>query len=98
MASLAIMVSLMFMGLLLCGPVLYGLSFVSLIPDALVVIGAVACISYGFYWLALPIWPASLFGLVPTVFGFLALDKRVKKRLGRHDGVSGDGDSGGAGQ
>lgn len=94
MASLAMMVSLMFLGLLLCGPILYALSFASIVPDAIVIMGSVACIAYGFWWLALPIWPASLFGLVPVVFGFLALDKRVKKKLGRHDGPTGDGDSG----
>lgn len=81
MASLALTVAVMFLALLLLGPIVYGLSFIKVLPDGIIIMGSVASIAYGFYWLMLPIWPASLFGCVPLVFGFLALDKRVGRRV-----------------
>lgn len=84
MASLALMVAMMFFALLFVGPIVYGLSFVKFLPDAIIIMGSVACIAYGFYWLMLPIWPASLFGAIPLVFGFLALDKRVVRKMRSH--------------
>ena len=85
MASLALTVAIMFFALLLLGPAVYGLSFIRPLPDGLIIVGSVACIAYGFYWLMLPIWPASLFGCIPLVFGFLALDKRVSRKLRSRD-------------
>jgi membrane protein implicated in regulation of membrane protease activity len=81
MASLVLTVGLMFLALLLLGPIIYGLSFIKILPDGIIIVGSVASIAYGFYWLMLPIWPASLFGCAPLVFGFLALNKRVSRRV-----------------
>lgn len=81
MASLALMVSFLIFCALLAGPAVYGLSFLSFVPDVVIVVMSVACIAYGFWWLMLPVWPTSLVGAVSIFFGFWALDKRVSKRL-----------------
>ena len=81
MASLALMVMLLMLSVLLCGPIVYLLSMVKFIPDVVVMIAAAGAIAYGFWWLMLPVWPTSLIGGIPIVFGFWALDRRYGKRF-----------------
>lgn len=85
MASLALIVTILILAMLFVGPAVWGLSFLSFIPDVVIAALSVACIAYGFWWLFLPVWPTAFMGVMPIFFGFWALDKRVKKRMEKKD-------------
>lgn len=78
MESLALMASIIFLTVLLIGPISLIFSYLKFIPRIIVVLTGCFSVFVGFYWLMLPISLARAFGLIPIFMGLRAIDKRVR--------------------
>ena len=76
MASLALVVALMFMTVLLIGPLSYVLSSIKLVPNWIVWIISLLSMFVGAYWFVLPTGILRFVGLMSIGLGYLALRKR----------------------
>jgi hypothetical protein len=79
MASLALAASIVFLGVLIIGPITYILSLFHWIPDLLILIIALLCIAVGIWWLLLPIPFIKYYGLVDIFCGYKAIAITQKK-------------------
>jgi hypothetical protein len=80
MASLALLVALIFLIVIFSGPFLYCLSFVSIVPNWIVWFLSVPVILVGIWWISVvPTFPVNFLGLIPILFCFSAIKKRRGK-------------------
>lgn len=79
MEGLAMIVALMFLSVLLSGPVACVAAWIHFIPQLIVSLLATFAIFVGFYWAFLPIGPMRFVGAIPIYCGFCALSMRIKK-------------------
>lgn len=79
MASLALLASLVFLSVLIIGPMIYILSLFAWMPDLIINILAVICIGIGVWWLLLPLPMIRYYGLVNVLIGYKVIASRYKK-------------------
>jgi hypothetical protein len=80
MASLALLVSLIFLSVILLGPATFLLSKSRFIPSFIIWIMGVLCIVVGIWWfLILPFTIIGLFGLLTTYLGWLAIQSKDRR-------------------
>lgn len=79
MASLALLVGLIFIVVLLSGPICFILSKISIIPNWTINILAVITILTGIWWLCLPIGPIKYVGILTIWLGFLSMRSKVER-------------------
>ena len=80
MASLALLVTIIFISVLIIGPISYLLSLFSWMPSLIVWIMGLLCILVGGMTFALPVLFLKVLGLIDIAIGFkIILDKREKK-------------------
>lgn len=85
MASLALLVALIFLTVLTSGPFIFCLSLISIIPNWIIWILSVPVALIGIWWLSVaPTFPVNLIGLVPILFCFWAIQRRRRKQLCTH--------------
>jgi hypothetical protein len=78
MASLALIVGLLFLIELLSGPVCYILSKIKSIPDLLINILSILVILNGVWWFCLPIGPIRYIGIITVLFGYYSIRSKVE--------------------
>lgn len=76
MASLAMVVALMFLVALLIGPLCYLLSMIRIIPNWMIWILGMLTMFIGAYWFILPVGIVRFVGLFDILLGFLSIRKR----------------------
>jgi hypothetical protein len=79
MASLALIVSLIFLFVLFIGPITYLLSYSRYIPNIIIYLLGIACVLIGLWWLFLPIPMIKYYGLIDMFFGYKAISQRSEK-------------------
>jgi uncharacterized membrane protein len=80
MASLAILVAIIFVSVLLIGPMSYILSLFDWMPSTIVWIMGLLCILVGGWSMLVPVSLFKILGLVDLLIGFkIITDKREKK-------------------
>ncbi|NDB61546.1 hypothetical protein EB001_24365 [bacterium] len=80
MASLALLVSLIFLSVILLGPATFLLSKSRFIPSFIIWIMGVLSIVIGIWWfLILPFTIIGLFGLLTTYLGWLAIQSKDRR-------------------
>jgi hypothetical protein len=77
MASLALMVALLFLILIICGPILLILNKINIFPKAIIDFLAVLCILYGIWWIFIVVTPIRWIGLMPAYCGYLAIKPKA---------------------
>lgn len=77
MASLALVVTLMFLSALFIGPMAYLVSSIKIVPDWIVWIISVFAMFVGAYWFILPTGILRFIGLMSIGLGYLSLRKRI---------------------
>ena len=81
MASLALMVAIILLFIIFCGPFVWLVSFLKFLPNWFMWILIVPLFLVGFYSLfIMAIYPVSLIGLLPLIFGWMVIKRR--KMLG----------------
>lgn len=78
MASLALLVGLIFVVVLLSGPICFILSKISIIPNWIINILGVITILIGIWWLCLPIGPIKYVAILTILLGFLSMRSKVE--------------------
>lgn len=68
MASLALLVVIIFSSVILTGPFVYFLSWTKLIHKSIIFFTSAFCFLIGVYWISLPIWPINFLGIIPVLF------------------------------
>lgn len=81
MASLALLVSLIFIIVLLIGPLSYVLSLFDWMPRFIVWVLGLSCIFVGIWWFLLPIPAIRYYGLVDVFIGLKIVLGSSKKKL-----------------
>ena len=76
MASLALVVSLMFLFVVLLGPATWLLSKSRFIPRFIIWIMGLASIFIGIYWFFLPVNVLKIFGLLTAYLGWVAIKSK----------------------
>jgi hypothetical protein len=76
MASLALLVSLMFLFVVLLGPATWLLSKSRFIPRFIIWIMGLASIFIGIYWFFLPVNVLKIFGLLTAYLGWVAIKSK----------------------
>ena len=84
MASLALVVTLMFLGILFVGPIIYVVCLLPFLPKLLKQLLAIISIGLGIYWLFLPVSVMRLIGLLPVFCGLKILDNCKLKQGDEH--------------
>ena len=80
MASLALLVSLIFLSVILLGPATFLLSKSRFVPSFIIWIMGVLSIVIGIWWfLILPFTIIGLFGLLTTYLGWLAIQSKDRR-------------------
>lgn len=79
MESLALVASLLFLVVLFIGPICYGLSFVSMIPNWIVYILSIFTGFVGLWWISLPLNIIRLLGIIPLYLAYISV-MRVQNR------------------
>jgi hypothetical protein len=79
MASLAIIVSIIFLVVLLSGPICFVLSGFNFIPTWIVVLLSLFTIVCGFWFFLLPITGVRYIGILSVLLGAVALNNRLRK-------------------
>lgn len=76
MESLALFVSLFFLSVLLSGPIVYGLTYISYIPSSIIMLLATLSIILAGYWIYVSglIWV----GLISLAFSIIAIYREYK--------------------
>jgi hypothetical protein len=78
MASLALLVSLMFLFVVLLGPATWLLSKSRFIPRFIIWIMGLASIFIGIYWFFLPVNVLKIFGLLTAYLGWVAIQSKER--------------------
>jgi hypothetical protein len=76
MTSLAIIVSIIFLFVLLIGPITYILALIKPTPTPIIILLSIISIITGIYWLTIPT-PVQFLGLLPITLGILAIKHRT---------------------
>jgi hypothetical protein len=79
MASLALIVALIFLGLLIIGPTVVLLNKIAIIPKFIIWLLAIFSIFYGLWWIFIVVTPIRWIGLLPIYCGWLAI--KTKDRV-----------------
>ena len=79
MASLAILVSAIFLIILLSGPFCFIISGCSFVPTWLVVLLSIITIFSGLWFFVLPIPAIRYVGVLSVILGILSINNRIKK-------------------
>jgi hypothetical protein len=82
-ASLAIIVSIIFLTMMLFGPLVLLLSKINILPTIIIQLLSVVCILYGFWWIITLVTPIRWLGLLPIYCAYLATkpkDARLDNR------------------
>jgi hypothetical protein len=80
MASLALLVALIFLTVLTSGPFLYCLSFISIVPNWLIWFLCVPVTLIGIWWLSVvPTFPVNFIGIFPILFCYWSVQRRRRK-------------------
>jgi hypothetical protein len=82
MASLAILVTIIFLSVLIIGPLSYLLSLFDWTPNILVWIMGLLCILVGGLTFALPVVFLKVLGLIDIAIGFKIISDRQQKKSG----------------
>lgn len=76
MESLALLVTLLFVTVIIIGPICYGLSHFDIIPQWIIYILSVITIFVGIWWVTLvPVIMVRWIGLLPIYLGCLSISK-----------------------
>jgi hypothetical protein len=78
MASLALVVSLLFLLVLLIGPTVYILSLFHWMPNVLIYLLGIMCVLIGIWWVSLPLPMIRYYGLVDIIIGYKVIANRRK--------------------
>jgi hypothetical protein len=82
MASLALLVTIIFISVLIIGPISYLLSLFSWMPKLVVWIMGLLCILVGGLTFTLPVLLLKVFGLIDIAIGFKIISDRREKKTG----------------
>lgn len=80
MASLALLASLVFIIVLLIGPVSYTISLLNWMPKVITYLLGLACILVGIWWFLLPIPAIRYYGLLDAFLGCKIIFNNGKKQ------------------
>jgi hypothetical protein len=80
MASLALLVTIIFISVLIIGPISYLLSLFSWMPKLVVWIMGLLCILVGGLTFTLPVLLLKVFGLIDIAIGFKIISDRQQKK------------------
>lgn len=83
MASLALMVGLIFLGILLIGPISVGISHLQFVPNAIAYLFAMFSIIAGMWWFLLPTSAVRYLGIIPVFCGYYVINHRKTKNQKR---------------
>lgn len=78
MASLALLVTLMFLFVVLLGPLTWLLSRLDYIPDMVIWLLGLLSIGVGMYWFFLPVNFLKFFGLLTAYLGWVAIQSKER--------------------
>jgi hypothetical protein len=73
MASLALIVSVLFLAVLLFGPIVILLKKINILPEFIIKILGIFCIFAGVWWFTITIFPIRFIGLIPAYCGYLVI-------------------------
>ena len=79
MASLALMVAIIFLGVLLIGPIGVGISHIKFIPNFIAYLFAILSILVGMWWFLLPTTGIRYLGIIPVFCGYYIINHRKTK-------------------
>lgn len=79
MASLAVLVSLIFLSVIVVGPLTYIISLFRWMPNIIIYLLGIGCIFIGIWWLMLPIPAIKYYGIVDIFCGYKAIAMRQEK-------------------
>jgi hypothetical protein len=82
MASLALLVTLIFLSVLVVGPISYLLSSFDWMPKIIIWMLALICIFVGGMTFTLPVLLLKVFGLIDIAIGFKIISDRQQKKSG----------------
>jgi hypothetical protein len=82
MASLALLVTIIFLSVLIIGPISYLLSLFSWMPKFVVWVMGLLCILVGGMTFALPVVFLKVLGLIDIAIGFKIISDRQQKKSG----------------
>jgi hypothetical protein len=82
MASLALLVTIIFLSVLIIGPISYLLSLFSWMPKFVVWVMGLLCILVGGMTFALPVVYLKVLGLIDIAIGFKIISDRQQKKSG----------------
>jgi hypothetical protein len=82
MASLALLVTIIFLSVLIIGPLSYILSLFDWMPRFIVWIMGILCIFVGGMTFTLPVLLLKVFGLIDIAIGFKIISDRQQKKSG----------------
>ena len=82
MASLALIVTLIFLSVLVIGPISYLLSLFDWMPELVVWVLGLLCILVGGLAFTLPLVFLKVFGLIDIAIGFKIISNRQQKKSG----------------
>ena len=78
MASLAIIVVLLFLTVLISGPLCFILSKIKIIPNLIINILSILVMLVGVWWFCLPIGPIRFIGILTTLLGYYSIRSKVE--------------------
>jgi len=78
MASLAIIVGLLFLTVLISGPLCFILSKIKIIPNLIINILSILVILIGVWWFCLPIGPIRYVGILTALLGYYSIRSKVE--------------------
>lgn len=79
MASLALIVALMFLVVLLSGPLCFAISKIPFVPNWIKIILGFLTIFIGAWWFLLPIGPIRFIGILTALLGFYSIRTKVNR-------------------
>jgi hypothetical protein len=78
MASLAVIVGLLFLTVLISGPLCFILSKIKIIPNLIINILSILVILIGVWWFCLPIGPIRYVGILTALLGYYSIRSKVE--------------------
>jgi hypothetical protein len=76
MASLALLVTIIFLGMLLFGPLLLLLNKLNIFPKIIIQFLSIICAIYGLWWIITLVTPIRWLGLFPIYCAYLAIKSK----------------------
>lgn len=73
MASLALIVAFIFLGMIFFGPLVLLLNKINILPRIIIQLLSIICIVYGLWWILILVTPIRWLGLFPIYCGWLAI-------------------------